>query len=240
MKGSSSMSLLRVRELRKSYLTGTPLEVEVLRGFSFEVERGEFVAIVGQSGSGKSTLLNILGALDQPTSGLVSIDGVDISTLDSQGLARLRNEKIGFVFQFHHLMSEFTCLENALMPIFIRQGQASAADRTRVIRLMERVGLGDVLHKQANQISGGQQQRVAVVRSLANGPQLVLADEPTGNLDSVSTHEVFTMMREMTAEHGTTFMMVTHDYRLARQAHRIFAIEDGTVAIRDGIPADSA
>ena len=223
--------LLRVDRLYKSYLVGTPLEVEVLRGISFEVGRGEFVSIVGQSGSGKSTLLNILGALDQPTHGEVSLEGVDISALDSLGLAHLRNEKIGFVFQFHHLLIEFTCLENALMPIVIRRGRATSQEVERVEALMRRVGLGAVLHKKANQISGGQQQRVAIVRALANMPALILADEPTGNLDSVSSGEVFAMMREMTAEHGVTFMMVTHDQRLAIQAQRIFTIEDGRMRI---------
>jgi ABC-type lipoprotein export system ATPase subunit len=188
---------------------------------------------VGQSGSGKSTLLNILGALDQPTSGLVSIDGVDISTLDSIGLAHLRNEKIGFVFQFHHLMNEFTCLENALMPIVIRRGRATGSQRERVAALMRRVGLEAILNKRANQISGGQQQRVAIIRALANEPSLILADEPTGNLDSVSSREVFAMMREMTAEQGMTFMMVTHDERLATQADRIFRIEDGLASISE-------
>lgn len=226
--------LVIARDLRKGYLLGTPLEVSVLKGIDFVVSSGEFVAIVGQSGSGKSTLLNILGALDQPTSGLVQIDGVDISTLDSKGLAHLRNEKIGFVFQFHHLLNEFSCLENALMPIVIRRGRASAAERERVIALMGRVGLSKVLHKRANQISGGQQQRVAIIRALANGPALVLADEPTGNLDSVSSKEVFAMMREMTAEQGVTFMMVTHDDRLAEQADRIFRIEDGQVTVSSG------
>ncbi len=226
--------LVIARDLRKGYLLGTPLEVSVLKGIDFVVSSGEFVAIVGQSGSGKSTLLNILGALDQPTSGLVQIDGVDISTLDSKGLAHLRNEKIGFVFQFHHLLNEFSCLENALMPIVIRRGRASAAERERVIALMGRVGLSKVLHKRANQISGGQQQRVAIIRALANGPALVLADEPTGNLDSVSSKEVFAMMREMTAEQGVTFMMVTHDDRLAEQADRIFRIEDGQVTVSAG------
>jgi len=208
--------------------------VRVLKGVTFSVCAGEFVAIVGQSGSGKSTLLNILGALDQPTAGLVKIDGVDISTLDSRGLAHLRNEKVGFVFQFHHLMNEFSCLENALMPIIIRRGRATPEERARVLQLMERVGLSEVVHKRANQISGGQQQRVAIVRALANQPALILADEPTGNLDSVSSREVFTMMREMTAEHGVTFMMVTHDDRLAGQADRIFRIEDGVVSISPG------
>ena len=230
--------LLEVRELSKSYLLGTPLEVRVLKGITFTVPHGEFVAIVGQSGSGKSTLLNILGALDQPTGGLVKIDGVDISGLDPEGLAHLRNEKIGFVFQFHHLMNEFSCLENALMPIIIRRGQATAEERERVLGLMKRVGLEDVVHKRAHQISGGQQQRVAIVRALANRPALILADEPTGNLDSVSSREVFAMMREMTAEHGVTFMMVTHDDRLAGQADRIFRIEDGAVTISAGASGD--
>jgi ABC-type lipoprotein export system ATPase subunit len=216
-------------------LIGSPLEIQVLKGISFQVPRGEFVAIVGQSGSGKSTLLNILGALDQPTSGLVSIAGVDISKLDARGLAHLRNEKIGFVFQFHHLMNEFTCLENALMPIIIRRGRVTAAETERVMGLMARVGLSGVVKKRANQISGGQQQRVAIIRALANEPDLILADEPTGNLDSVSSKEVFAMMREMTAEHGVTFMMVTHDDRLAQQADRIFGIQDGLVTISDPI-----
>ncbi len=223
--------LLSVEKLRKSYLIGTPLEVEVLRGVDFQVEAGEFVAIVGQSGSGKSTLLNILGALDQPTSGSVFLAGTDISTLDSNGLAKLRNEQVGFVFQFHHLMNEFTCLENALMPIFIDRGKATKDERLRVSGLMERVGLGHVLQKKANQISGGQQQRVAIIRALANQPSLVLADEPTGNLDSVSSKEVFALMREMTQEQDITFMMVTHDERLAQQADRIFTIEDGLVSV---------
>ena len=227
--------LLVVRDLIKNYLVGTPLEAHVLKGITFRVSGGEFVAIVGQSGSGKSTLLNILGALDQPTSGLVSIDGVDISELDSRGLAYLRNEKIGFVFQFHHLMNEFSCLENALMPIIIRRGRATDQEKERVLRLMNRVGLSQVVHKRANQISGGQQQRVAIVRALSNQPALILADEPTGNLDSNSSREVFAMMREMTAEDGVTFMMVTHDDRLAEQADRIFRIEDGLVSISDGL-----
>lgn len=227
MKGE----LLVVDDLRKDYLIGTPLQVQVLKGISFTVPRGEFVAIVGQSGSGKSTLLNILGALDQPTSGRVVLEGVDISTLDAVGLAHLRNENIGFVFQFHHLMNEFTCLENALMPILIRRGRVTTEERDRVSALLARVGVGGILKKRANQISGGQQQRVAIVRALANQPSLILADEPTGNLDSRSSGEVFALMREMTKEQHVTFMMVTHDERLASQADRIFHIEDGLVRI---------
>ncbi|MFA7480142.1 MAG: ATP-binding cassette domain-containing protein [Vulcanimicrobiota bacterium] len=208
----------------------------VLKGIDFVVDRGEFVAIVGQSGSGKSTLLNILGALDQPTSGLVSIAGVDISELDSNGLATLRNEKVGLVFQFHHLMAEFSCLENALMPIVIKNGVATKAERERVLGLMERVGVASIQAKKANQISGGQQQRVAVIRALAQQPALILADEPTGNLDSASSKEVFELMREMTKEQNVTFMMVTHDERLAQQADRIFLIEDGLVTVTSGGP----
>lgn len=223
--------MLVVKDLKKNYLEGTPLQVDVLKGISFEVGHGEFVAIVGQSGSGKSTLLNILGALDQPSNGLVSIDGTDISTLDSNGLADLRNAKIGFVFQFHHLLVEFSCLENALMPIVISQGTPTAEQRSRVEQLMERVGVGHIKHKLANQISGGQQQRVAIIRALAQQPALVLADEPTGNLDSKSSTEVFALMREMTKEQNVTFMMVTHDDRLASQADRIFRIEDGLVTV---------
>ncbi len=230
MKGNTD-TLLRVEGLGKSYLVGTPLEVEVLKGVDFVVDRGEFVAIVGQSGSGKSTLLNILGALDQPSEGLVELAGVDIATLDSNGLARFRNEQVGFVFQFHHLMNEFTCLENALMPIVIARGATTKAEQERVTELMVRVGLDEVLEKKANQISGGQQQRVAIIRALANEPSLILADEPTGNLDSASSKEVFQLMREMTREQEVTFMMVTHDERLAQQADRIFTIEDGRVSI---------
>lgn len=222
-------ALLTVKKLKKSYLVGTPLQVDVLKGISFEVESGEFVAILGQSGSGKSTLLNILGALDQPSSGLVSIGGADISQLDSDGLADLRNDKIGFVFQFHHLLGEFTCFENALMPIIISQRLVTEEQKERVARLLERVGVGHLKQKRANQISGGQQQRVAIIRALARQPALVLADEPTGNLDSQSSKEVFALMREMTKEQNVTFMMVTHDERLASQADRIFRIEDGLV-----------
>ncbi len=221
--------ILKVRGLGKSYLVGTPLEVQVLREVDLDIEAGEFVSIIGESGSGKSTLLNILGALDQPTEGVVEVAGVDIGQLDSLELARLRNAKVGFVFQFHHLLIEFTCLENALMPIAISKGRPPAQDVERVTRLLERVGLGSQLKKKANQISGGQQQRVAIIRALANRPRLVLADEPTGNLDSGSSAEVFTLMREMTREQGVTFLMVTHDDRLAREADRTIQIEDGRV-----------
>lgn len=224
-------NLVVAKDLRKTYLAGTPLEVQVLKGISFSVKKGEFVAVIGQSGSGKSTLLNILGALDKPSGGQILIDGIDLSRQSSDELANFRNVKLGFVFQFHHLMNELSCLENALTPLLIARGRATAGEQARIIALMQRVGLADVIAKRANQISGGQQQRVAIVRALANSPALVLADEPTGNLDSNSTKEVFAMMREITLEQGVTFMMVTHDERLANQADRIFHIVDGKMDI---------
>lgn len=217
--------VVEVEGLKKVYYGVEPLEV--LHGIDFQVAEGEFVAVVGQSGSGKSTLLNILGALDRPTSGMVLIDGIDIQALDSNGLAALRNRKIGFIFQFHYLLDEFTCLENALIPISIGKGSPTPDDVERVSDLLRRVGLGHRLNNLPGQLSGGEQQRTAVVRSLANQPRLVLADEPTGNLDSVSGKQVFDLMREINRELGTAFIMVTHDERLAAAADRIFRITDG-------------
>lgn len=213
--------------LRKTYNPGTTNAVEVLHGIEMRALAGEFIAIIGQSGSGKSTLLNILGALDVPTSGTVRIDGMDISTLDSDGLAMLRGSKIGFVFQFHHLLNEFTCLENTLMPVTIRKGAPAAEDIAYARKLLERVGLASQIDKKPGQMSGGQQQRNAIVRALANRPRIVLADEPTGNLDSDSGRAVFTLMREIAQETEVAFLMVTHDARLAQNADRILQMEDG-------------
>jgi lipoprotein-releasing system ATP-binding protein len=219
------MVVIETRGLRKTYFG--KVAVPVLHGIDLRIQAGEFVAIIGQSGSGKSTLLNILGALDVPTSGTVLINGVDISSLDDDALAALRNEGIGFIFQFHHLLDEYTCLENALLPLIIRQGSVGEAEYTRVIRLLERVGLGHRLQNHPDAMSGGENQRCAIVRALANEPQIVLADEPTGNLDSRSSQEVFALMREMNREIGVAFVMVTHDDRLAQAADRILLIEDG-------------
>ena len=179
--------------------------------------------------SGKSTLLNILGALDVPTGGTVLVNGVDISTLDEDGLAILRSEEIGFIFQAHFLLNEFTCLENALMPITIRHGEADDVQTERVLQLLDRVGLSSQINKHPDEMSGGQNQRCAIVRSLANSPKIILADEPTGNLDRNSGEEVFALMREMNRESGVAFVMITHDDRLAQQADRIFLIEDGGI-----------
>lgn len=217
--------VIETRDLRKTYFG--KIEVPVLHGIDLQIRAGEFVAIVGQSGSGKSTLLNILGALDVPTSGLVLINGVDISTLSEDELAILRSDEIGFIFQFHYLLDEFTCLENALMPIVIRHGEARDDERERITRLLERVGLGHRLGNHPDEMSGGENQRCAIVRALANEPKIILADEPTGNLDSQSGQEVFELMREMNREVGVAFVMVTHDDRLAQAADRIMLIEDG-------------
>jgi ABC-type lipoprotein export system ATPase subunit len=217
--------VVETRDLRKTYFG--KVAVPVLHGIDLRIRAGEFVAIIGQSGSGKSTLLNILGALDVPTGGTVLVNGVDIGTLDDDALADLRSAGIGFIFQFHHLLDEYTCLENALLPLIIRHGSVDEAERTRVVRLLERVGLGHRLGNQPDGMSGGENQRCAIVRALANEPRIVLADEPTGNLDSRSGQEVFALMREMNREIGVAFIMVTHDDRLAQAADRILLIEDG-------------
>ena len=222
--------IVQAIRLYKAYNPGTNKEVEVLHGVDMQAFAGEFVAIIGQSGSGKSTLLNILGALDTPTSGQVLIDGIDIATLSSDGLASLRGTKIGFVFQSHHLLDEFSCLENTLMPVSIQKGAPEKADIAYAKHLLLRVGLESQMHKRANQMSGGQQQRNAIVRALCNKPKLVLADEPTGNLDSHSGQEVFKLMREIARETGVAFLMVTHDDRLAAAADRILRIEDGLIS----------
>jgi lipoprotein-releasing system ATP-binding protein len=224
---SPKQIVVATQGLKKTYFG--KVETPVLHGIDIEVSAGEFVAIIGQSGSGKSTLLNILGALDVPTEGTVLIDGVDIATLSEDGLAHLRNRVIGFVFQFHYLLNELTCLENVLTPITISRGEASEEEKSYVLALLDRVGLADQVHKHPDAMSGGQNQRCAIIRALASQPKIVLADEPTGNLDSRSGNEVFNIMREMNREKGVAFIMVTHDDRLAQEADRILAIEDGWV-----------
>lgn len=219
--------VVETRGLEKTYFG--KVNVHVLHGLDIKIREREFVAIIGQSGSGKSTLLNILGALDVPTGGTVLINGTDISTLDDDELATLRSDDIGFIFQAHYLLNEFTCLENALMPVTIRHGEADEEQTNRVLRLLERVGLSDQINKHPDEMSGGQNQRCAIVRSLANSPKIILADEPTGNLDSRSGEEVFAMMREMNRESGVAFVMITHDDRLAQAADRILLIEDGNI-----------
>jgi lipoprotein-releasing system ATP-binding protein len=220
--------IVELADVVKEY--GTKIRTRVLHGVSFAVAAGEFAAIVGPSGSGKSTLLNLIGALDRPTEGLVRIAGETLSNLDDEGLARLRRRHLGFIFQFHYLLPDFTALENVLMPLEIANGRANREQVSEAKTLLERVGLKDRIHNRATDLSGGQQQRVAIARALSGRKSLVLADEPTGNLDQENGHEVFRLMREFNQQDGTTFLLVTHDPALAEQTDRIISIVDGRVA----------
>ncbi|MFO7293286.1 MAG: ABC transporter ATP-binding protein [Actinomycetes bacterium] len=198
-----------------------------LEAVSFEVAEGEFASIVGQSGSGKSTLLNLLGLLDTPTSGAVTLAGQDTSGLSRRQRARLRSDTIGFVFQFHHLLPEFTVFENMTMPLRISGQKVGDAERKRVSELLELMGIGGLEKKNANQLSGGQKQRVAIGRALMKRPDIVLADEPTGNLDTANTDAVYELFRSINEELGTGFLIVTHDRGVAEMTDRILEVSDG-------------
>jgi lipoprotein-releasing system ATP-binding protein len=221
--------VLRMEGISKSYGIGTPAVTEVLHGVDLRLLHGEFVALMGPSGSGKSTLLNIVGLLDRPTSGKLYIDGRDTSTLDENELTRLRGHKIGFIFQYHYLISAFTALENVMMPELLERGSPDQAMRDHALQLLDHVGLAQWRDHLANNMSGGQQQRVAIARALALNPPLVLADEPTGNLDSKSADGVFELMRRVSTESGTTFLFVTHNMTLARRCDRIVELVDGRI-----------
>jgi len=221
--------VVALESVRKSYNVGTPVETEVLHGVDLRVERGEFCALMGPSGSGKSTLLNIIGLLDRPTSGTLASDGHVPSGRRDRDLTRLRGHTIGFVFQYHHLLPAFTALENVMMPMLVETGHANAAMRTRAGELLESVGLSRWRDHLATNMSGGQQQRVAVARALAMKPALLLADEPTGNLDTTAAQGVFDLMRGVNRDRGTTILIVTHNRALADQCGRIIEIVDGRV-----------
>jgi lipoprotein-releasing system ATP-binding protein len=222
-------TVLRLEQIRKAYNVGTPVEVEVLHGIDLAVERGAFIAVIGPSGSGKSTLLNIIGLLDRPTSGRLFIEGHDTTQLDEARLTDLRGRNIGFVFQYHHLISAFTALENVMMPMLVGSGFPSAAMQDRALSLLDQVGLAKWKDNLANNMSGGQQQRVAIARAIAMNPAIILADEPTGNLDTQSANGVFELMRQINREQGTTFLLVTHNMDLARRCGRIIAVVDGRI-----------
>jgi len=215
--------------VRKTYGVGTPVETEVLHGVDTVLERGEFAALIGPSGSGKSTLLNVIGLLDRATDGRVFIEGREAGALEDDDLTRLRGRAIGFVFQHHNLLPEFTALENVMMPILAARGRPDQEMRDSAAALLDRVGLTPWRDKKATDISGGQQQRVAIARSLAMKPALVLADEPTGNLDTKSADSVFDVLRDINETSRTTFLIVTHDPRLAQRCDRIIELVDGRI-----------
>ncbi len=221
--------VLSLEGVRKSFGLGTPVETEVLHGVDLVMQRGEFCALIGPSGSGKSTLLNIIGLLDRPTSGRMAIEGQDTQGLDDAGQTRLRGHSIGFVFQYHHLISAFSAAENVMMPMLVDGGWPTAAMRRRAEELLDQVGLLPWKDNPANHMSGGQQQRVAIARALAMRPSLILADEPTGNLDTKSAADAFRLMRKVNREQGTAFLIVTHSLDLARQTDRIIQIVDGRI-----------
>lgn len=218
-------AVLSCRNLGKRYEEG-PESVVVLDGLELELFPGERVAIVGSSGSGKSTLLNMLGGLDTPSEGSVWLAGEQLSALSETARGLLRNRALGFVYQFHHLLAEFTALENACMPLLIGKTPIAEA-RQRATALLERVGLGHRLHHKPSELSGGERQRVAIARALVNRPGLVLLDEPTGNLDQHTAEGIQELMRELSRDSNTAFLVVTHDMQLARQMDRVLSLQDG-------------
>jgi lipoprotein-releasing system ATP-binding protein len=219
--------VLRLEAVCKTYNAGTAAEVEVLHDIDLVLNRGEFVALMGPSGSGKSTLLNIIGLLDRPNSGKLYINDQDTGLLADEALTKLRGHSIGFVFQSHFLISAFTALENVIMPMLVDQKFPNAAMRERAHSLLAEMELDKWENNLANNMSGGQQQRVAIARGLAMNPSMILADEPTGNLDTVSTDTVFKMMRKVNVDDGTTFLIVTHNLDLAKRCDRILEVVDG-------------
>ena len=226
---AASIPTLRLSGVRKSYGVGTPVEIEVLHGIDLTLRRGEFAALIGPSGSGKTTLLNLVGLLDRPGAGRLFITGQEASALSEQDATRLRGRAIGFIFQYHHLLPAFTALENVLMPMLAERGRLDAAMRDTAAELLDKVGLSPWRDHKASDISGGQQQRVAIARALAMRPALVLADEPSGNLDTENADAVFDLMRSVNETDGTTFLIVTHDPRLARRCDRIVELVDGRI-----------
>lgn len=219
--------MITINDLYKTFKIGER-DLTVLKGINLEIRRGELVAIMGASGAGKSTLLHIIGMLDRPTRGTVSFEGQDLFQLSEAAQAEFRNKRIGFVFQFHHLLPEFTALENACMPALI-QRRSPADVEVDAVTLLNEVGLGDRLHHKPGELSGGEQQRVAVARALMQKPDLVLADEPTGNLDSHTGEALFALMRDLNKSRGTTFVIVTHNEKLSAQSDRIVYMQDGQI-----------
>jgi len=217
--------IIEASEIRKSYFIGKS-ELPVLKGINLSIEAGEIIAVVGASGAGKSTLLHILGTLDRPTSGKVCYDGTDVFNLSDDKIAKFRSLQIGFVFQFHHLLPEFTAVENIAMPAMIA-GERLSQIRPIASRLLTEVGLADRAEHRPSELSGGEQQRIAVARALINSPKIVLADEPSGNLDSHNAESLHELILELCHNHQTTFVIATHNEHLTNLAHRVAMIEDG-------------
>ena len=219
--------IMSLKNIDKSY--GKVIKTKVLFDLNLDFEKASFNSIIGESGSGKSTLLNIMGTLDKPTKGSVFIDGVESVSLSKNNLAKLRNETLGFVFQFHYLLPEFTTIENILMPYLIKNKNPDKDIIKRAEKLIEIVGLKKVKNNLATEMSGGQQQRTAIARSLINNPKIILADEPTGNLDSDTTDKIYNLLKEINEEFKTTFIVITHDKKIAEKTDRIVELKDGKV-----------
>lgn len=229
MSDPSSLSpIIQLSDVRKRY-GNDGIITDVLHGIDLTLQQGEFTALVGPSGSGKSTLLNIIGLLEQPTGGIIKVQGLETGMLAEEQLTLLRGESIGLVFQFHHLIPAFTALENVMMPLMLQSGGATEAARERAAGLLSRVGLSERMNFKPGKLSGGQQQRVAIARALAANPPLILADEPTGNLDTAAADEIFRLLYEVNQESGTTFLIVTHDPRLAKRCSRTVELIDGRI-----------
>ena len=232
----ATQEVLRLDGLRKSYNVGKPTEVEVLHGLDLRLQRRDFAALVGASGSGKSTLLNLIGLLDRPTAGELYLLGEPTRGMDDARRTALRGSAIGFVFQFHHLIQAFSALENVLMPLMVAGGRPTPDQLERARGLLAQVGLAGFEQRKPDQLSGGQQQRVAVARALIGRPALLLADEPTGNLDSGSASEVFELFRRFNREFGCAVLLVTHDPRLSERCDRTVTLVDGRIASDTGAP----
>ena len=229
----SERIVIRVEGLTKTFPIGPRNDgkLYVLRGINLEIAQGQIIAIVGASGAGKSTLLHIVGTLDRPTSGRVYYDDLDVFGLSDEQLARFRNQQVGFVFQFHHLLPEFTTLENVAMPALIR-GKKMPEVAEQASKFLQQVGLGDRTEQKPPTLSGGEQQRVAVARALMNSPRVILADEPSGNLDSANSEKLHDLIWNLSREHGYTFVVVTHNEALAKRADKVARIVDGVIQLK--------